>query len=103
MSSSWPSSVPLDQTVTRVKVCGLTCVEDALAAAEAGADWIGLNFHPDSPRHVEEDTARAIVAALPPEVEPVGLFVNRRPDEVVEITTRIGLRIVQLHGDEPLT
>ena len=84
-----------------VKVCGLTTVADALATASAGADWIGLNFHPGSKRFVSAPRAEAIVAALPPTTEPVGLFVNRPPAEVAELAARLGLRILQLHGDEP--
>ena len=85
----------------RVKVCGVTTVADALATAAAGADWIGLNFHPGSKRRVGLDEAAAIVAALPPSTEAVGLFVDRPPAEVAEVAARIGLRIVQLHGEEP--
>ena len=85
----------------RVKVCGVTTVADALATAAAGADWIGLNFHPGSKRRVGLDEAAAIVAALPPSTEAVGLFVDRPPAEVAEVAARVGLRIVQLHGDEP--
>jgi phosphoribosylanthranilate isomerase len=85
----------------KVKVCGLTRVSDALACAEAGADWIGLNFHPASPRRVDLARAAEIVAALPAPVEAVGLFVDRPPAEVADIAGRLGLRIVQLHGDEP--
>lgn len=86
----------------RVKVCGLTCVADALACAAAGADFIGLNFHPGSPRRVEPSRAAEIVAALPTGCTPVGLFVDRPPAEVLETARVVGLRVVQLHGDEPL-
>jgi phosphoribosylanthranilate isomerase len=85
----------------RVKVCGLTTVADALAAASAGADWIGLNFYPPSPRFLTPERAAEIVAALPPSAEPVGVFVNRPPEEVAATAAHVGLRIVQLHGDEP--
>ena len=84
-----------------VKVCGVTTVADALATAAAGVDWIGLNFHPGSKRRVGLDEAAAIVADLPPSTAAVGLFVDRPPAEVAEIATRVGLRIVQLHGQEP--
>jgi phosphoribosylanthranilate isomerase len=84
-----------------VKICGLTTPEDAVATAEAGADWIGLNFYPPSPRYVTPDAAAAIVRRLPPTVAPVGLFVDRSPAEVAEVAEEAGLRIVQLHGDEP--
>jgi phosphoribosylanthranilate isomerase len=85
-----------------VKVCGLTTPADAEAAAAAGADWIGLNFHPPSPRRVDEATAARILAALPAGVEPVGLFVDRPAAEVAAIAARLGLRTVQLHGSEPV-
>jgi phosphoribosylanthranilate isomerase len=84
-----------------VKICGLTCVEDARICAEMGADWIGLNFHPASPRYVEHGVAADIIAALPDTVAAVGVFVDRPPVEVAEVAERLGLRIVQLHGREP--
>jgi phosphoribosylanthranilate isomerase len=85
----------------RVKVCGITSPQNALACAEAGADWVGLNFHPGSPRRVDPESAAEIVGSLPTSVEPVGLFVDRPPAEVAAVAARVGLRIVQLHGDEP--
>lgn len=90
-----------DRPGVRVKVCGLTVPAEARAAAEAGADWIGLNFHPPSPRFVDRDRAAAVLAALPATVQAVGLFVNRPPSEVIAVAERLGLGIVQLHGDEP--
>jgi phosphoribosylanthranilate isomerase len=84
-----------------VKICGLTCVEDALACAEMGADWIGLNFHRPSLRYVDPDVAAAIVAALPRRMTAVGVFVDRPPAEVAELADRLGLDTVQLHGQEP--
>jgi phosphoribosylanthranilate isomerase len=83
-----------------VKVCGLTEVDNALACARAGADWIGLNFHPASPRSISVDRGAQIVSALQGVAEPVGLFVDRPILEVVEVADRIGLRTIQLHGDE---
>lgn len=87
--------------IPRVKVCGVRSVADARAVARAGADWIGLNFHPTSPRRVDEATARAIVAALDGLAEPLGLFVDRPSAEVADVAARVGLRRVQLHGAEP--
>jgi phosphoribosylanthranilate isomerase len=87
-------------TDVKVKVCGLTRVSDVLACAEAGVDWIGLNFHPASPRRVEMSRAANLIAALPAPMEAVGLFVDRPPAEVAEVASRLGLRIVQLHGQE---
>ena len=84
-----------------VKICGLTCVGDAVQAAEAGADWLGLNFHPPSPRSLSIDRASEMLRALPGSVEPVGLFVDRSASEIREICGILGLRTVQLHGVEP--
>ena len=86
----------------KIKICGITGPADAVMVAEAGADWIGLNFHPASPRAIDEATAREILAALPSPVEAVGVFVNRPPADVAAVAARVGLRIVQLHGDEPV-
>jgi len=88
-------------TRTRIKICGIKEPDDALAAADAGASWIGLVFVKESPRYVSVAQARAIADALPPSVTPVGLFANHRADEVNRITTEVGLDTVQLHGREP--
>lgn len=93
---------PPHDSPTLVKICGLRRVSEAVAAAGAGADWIGLNFHPPSVRFVEIDEATEIVRALPGSTEAVGLFVNRPVGEVREIARTTGLRIVQLHGNEPV-
>ena len=86
----------------RVKVCGLTSVEDARAAAEAGADAVGLVFWPGSPRAVSLPVARAIAAALPPFVARVGVFVDAAADEMGRLADEVGLDVLQLHGQEPL-
>lgn len=83
----------------RVKICGITGVEDARVAARAGADAIGLIFA-DSPRQVTPAEATRIVAALPPWVSAVGVFVNEDVRRVAEIARRARLSVVQLHGDE---
>ncbi|MEM9561250.1 MAG: phosphoribosylanthranilate isomerase [Actinomycetota bacterium] len=83
-----------------VKICGVTTVEDALLAAGLGADAVGLNFWSGSKRRIGRETARDIVRRLPPEVLTVGIFRNERPDRVVELANVVGLRAVQLHGDE---
>ncbi len=88
-------------SAVRVKICGLTCIEDARFCAELGADWIGLNFHPASPRYVERSVAADIIDALPERVSVVGVFVDRPPIEVAGVADRLGLDIVQLHGQEP--
>ncbi len=84
----------------RVKICGITDVRDALLAADLGADAIGLNFYPPSPRSITPFTARQILRQLPPFVAPVGIFVNWRPDVVIALSQAIGLVAAQLHGDE---
>ena len=85
---------------TQVKICGLTSVADALAAAEAGADLIGLMFYDGSPRHVTFGTAVEIARALPPFVLRVGVFVNPEPDLVLRAIGDCGLNLLQFHGDE---
>lgn len=84
-----------------IKVCGLTEPANALDCLQAGADWLGLNFHPASPRYVAIERAEAILSALPSRSVAVGLFVNRPPDEIKAVCDRLGLSRVQLHGDEP--
>lgn len=85
---------------TRIKICGITRVEDGLAAAQAGADAIGLVFYPPSPRYVEPEQAAAIVRALPPFVSVVGLFVNTDPQEIQAIMDKVPLDLLQFHGQE---
>lgn len=84
----------------RSKICGITRIEDALVAAEAGADAIGLVFYDRSPRAVSMQQARAIIAALPPFVTTVGLFVNASRCEIGEILDAVPLDLLQFHGDE---
>lgn len=85
----------------RVKICGITSVADALAAADAGADAIGLNFYRPSRRCVSLAVAEQIVDVLPERVAAVGLFVNAPVQEVCQVADRLRLDVVQLHGDEP--
>ena len=85
----------------RIKICGLTRVDEALACLNAGADWIGLNFHPGSSRFIDRIQAREIVAAVADPSRVVGLFVDRPPGVVEECAGDLGIRIVQLHGHEP--
>jgi phosphoribosylanthranilate isomerase len=87
-------------SVVRSKICGITRIEDALAAARAGADAIGLVFYAKSPRAVDVRQARAIVQALPPFVTTVGLFVNASRCELGEILDAVPLDLLQFHGDE---
>lgn len=85
--------------MVRIKVCGITNIEDARTAAAAGADAIGLVFA-DSPRKVGVEEAREVADALPEGVLKVGVFVNEEPGEVVRVAREVGLDYVQLHGDE---
>lgn len=86
--------------VVRSKICGITRIEDALVAAEAGADAIGLVFYDKSPRAVDVRQARAILAALPPFVTSVGLFVNASRCFIGEVLDAVPLDVLQFHGDE---
>jgi len=86
--------------MTKIKICGITRSEDALAAALAGADALGFNFSRKSPRCIDADTARDIIAGLPPLVTPVGIFVEQAPEEINNICQHCGLQIAQLHSDD---
>jgi phosphoribosylanthranilate isomerase len=90
----------LPLSAVRSKICGITRIEDALLAAEAGADAIGLVFYAQSPRAVDVRQARAIIAALPPFVTTVGLFVDASSCELGEILDAVPLDLLQFHGDE---
>ena len=85
---------------TAVKICGVTRVEDGLAAAHAGAHAVGLVFHAASPRCVDVDRARQVAERLPPFVTVVGLFVDPRPDDVRHVLREVPLHLLQFHGDE---
>ena len=91
---------PYGDSVTRIKICGITRVEDALAAAHCGADAIGLVFYERSPRHVGIAQAAQLAAALPPFVSVVGLFVNAEAALVREVLAQVPLDLLQFHGDE---
>lgn len=85
----------------RVKICGVTRLEDAMLAARLGADALGFNLWPGSKRHLDADAARAIVDRLPPFVTAVGVFVNQPRAAVLALAARAGVAVAQLHGDEP--
>ncbi|WP_339532371.1 phosphoribosylanthranilate isomerase [Pseudomonas mucidolens] len=87
-------------SAVRSKICGITRMEDALAAVEAGADAIGFVFYAKSPRAVTAQHARAIIAGLPPFVTTVGLFVNASACELNETLDAVPLDLLQFHGDE---
>jgi phosphoribosylanthranilate isomerase len=90
----------MNVTVVRSKICGITRIEDALAAVEVGADAIGLVFYGKSPRAVSIEQAAAILQALPPFVTSVGLFVDMPRDELQQLLQRLPLDLLQFHGDE---
>ena len=85
----------------RIKICGITRLEDALLAARLGADALGFNFWPGSKRFIAPAAARAIVRALPPFVTTVGVFVDAGRDELLSAAAVSGVQVLQLHGDEP--
>lgn len=85
----------------KLKVCGVTSLEDARTAIDCGAEYLGFNFYPKSPRYIAPKSARAIIERLPDEIISVGVFVNEsRPEDVVEILLMSGAKMSQLHGDE---
>ncbi len=87
--------------MTRVKICGITEFEDARDAALLGADAIGLNFHPKSPRYIDPSRASKILEKIPPFVTTVGVFVNHPdPQNLEDFALSLGLHAVQLHGNE---
>ena len=87
--------------MTRVKICGITSAEDAAAAVEAGADALGVVFAPGTPRCVAPEAAAEILAAVPPLVATVGVFVDHPLEELLRIVSALRLHAVQLHGQEP--
>jgi phosphoribosylanthranilate isomerase len=87
--------------MVRVKICGITKLEDAKLAAELGAHAIGLNFHPESPRCLSPAAAAELVRRIPPFVATVGIFVNWVAEPVIALCQALGLSSAQLHGDEP--
>ncbi len=86
--------------MVKVKICGITNIEDAIAAVELGADALGFVFYKNSPRCVDKETAREIIRSLPPFVAKVGVFVDEKEDVVREIQDYCGLTAVQFHGNE---
>jgi phosphoribosylanthranilate isomerase len=88
--------------MTWVKICGITNLEDALTAVEAGADALGFVFYEKSPRNVDSERVHQIVEQVPTAIEKVGVFVDRDAQQIREIALRAGLTAVQLHGKVPM-
>jgi phosphoribosylanthranilate isomerase len=86
--------------ITKVKICGITNYEDGAAAMDLGADLLGFNFYPKSPRYVRPQTAAAIIRKLPAFIDVSGVFVNSSIEEIREIAGLCQLDWAQLHGDE---
>jgi len=89
------------QQRTRIKVCGITRLDDALTASRMGVDAIGFVFYPKSPRYILPMQAAKIIRQLPPFVSAVGLFVNPKQSDIDEVLQHCPLGVIQLHGDEP--
>lgn len=86
--------------IPKVKICGITNLADAEAAINAGADLLGFNFYPESPRYIEPEKAQQIISKLPAFMDIVGLFVNADYDTIRDTMERCSLDWLQLHGDE---
>ncbi|HKY63336.1 MAG TPA: phosphoribosylanthranilate isomerase [bacterium] len=86
--------------MTLVKICGLTNLNDTLDAIELGADYLGFNFYPDSPRFLPYEKAREIFQEIPTNIPKVGVFVNADPQEVLDVAIELELDLLQFHGDE---
>lgn len=84
--------------MTLIKICGITALEDALEACDAGADALGFNFWPRSPRYIEPERAARIIERLPGDVLAVGVFVDEPAERIEEIAAAAGIEIAQLHG-----
>jgi len=91
--------------MTKIKICGIKTLDDALAAIDAGADYLGFNFYPKSPRYIEKEACAIITSVLRtkhPRIKLIGVFVNSSVEEVKDILDVCSLNLAQLHGDETL-
>lgn len=86
--------------MVKVKICGITNLQDALASVEAGCDALGFVFYKKSPRYIDSEEAREIIQALPKEIVKIGVFVNSSEADIKQIAKTCGLKILQLHGNE---
>lgn len=84
----------------KVKICGITNLDDALDAIELGADYLGFNFYPESPRFIHPEACLKLLEEVPTEIPRVGVFVNANPQLVINLATEMTLSLLQFHGDE---
>lgn len=91
----------MDIPVPLVKICGLTNLEDTLAALDFGADFLGFNFYSQSPRYLSYEKAKIIFEEIPPNIPKVGVFVNEDYENIIDLTQLLELDYIQFHGDEP--
>jgi phosphoribosylanthranilate isomerase len=86
--------------MVRIKICGITNIEDALLAVDLGANALGFIFYKESKRYIEPDNALSIISRIPPFITTVGVFVNQDLDEIINVRDKVGFDAFQLHGDE---